>query len=249
MSDSPQPSAVAGSRFLAAEWRYLAMLNYQVDPRLLEKLVPAGTELDRWQGKTFVSLVGFRFLNAKVLGVPIPFHRNFDEVNLRFYVRRREGSEVRRGVVFVREIVPRWAIATVARVTYNEPYVSLPMSHSIEPRSDGRLDVEYRWRASTGWNRLSVSTASEPEISKEGSEAQFITEHYWGYTAQRDRGCVEYRVAHPSWRVWNSHDAKFEGDVEELYGHDLAAVLRSKPDSAFLAEGSAVTVYRGERLP
>jgi uncharacterized protein len=232
--------------FLTAEWRYLAMLNYQVDPRLLETLVPAGTELDRWQGKTFVSLVGFRFLNAKVLGVPIPFHRNFDEVNLRFYVHRHAGSEVRRGVVFVREIVPRWAIAKVARQAYNEPYVSLPMSHRIDSKSDGGLRVEYGWRR--GLNHLSLSARGDGRIPEEDSEAQFITEHYWGYTAQRDGGCVEYRVAHPSWRVWTSQDAEFEGDVEELYGRDLAAVLSRKPDSAFLADGSAVTVYRGNRL-
>jgi uncharacterized protein len=234
--------------FLTAEWRYPAMLNYQVDPRLLEKLIPAGTELDRWQGKTFVSLVGFRFLNTRVLGIPIPFHRDFDEVNLRFYVFRREGSEVRRGVVFVREIVPRWAIATVARFAYNEPYVSLPMSHRIQPQSNAELEVEYGWRTGRGLNRLSLSAGGEPQIPAEGAEAQFITEHYWGYTAQRDGGTIEYRVEHPSWRVWRSRDAKFEGDAEELYGRDLAAVLRSNPDSAFLAEGSVVTVYRGKRL-
>jgi uncharacterized protein YqjF (DUF2071 family) len=239
----------AEQKFLTAEWRYLAMLSYEVDPRLLQKLVPAGTELDRWHGKTFVSLVGFRFLNTKVFGVPIPFHRNFDEGNLRFYVCRRESSEVRRGVVFVREIVPRWAIAAVARAFYNEQYVSLPMSHSIVSRPDGQVQVEYGWRTHQGWNRLSLSASGEPRIPEEGSEAQFIAEHYWGYSAQRDGGCVEYRVAHPAWRVWTSQDAKFEGDVEELYGRDLAAALKGPPASAFLAEGSAVTVYRGERLP
>jgi uncharacterized protein YqjF (DUF2071 family) len=242
------PEATTARAFLTAEWRYVAMLNYEVDPRLLEKFVPAGTELDRWQGKTFVSLVGFRFLNTKVCGTAIPFHRDFDEVNLRFYVSRREGSEIRRGVVFVREIVPRWAIATVARLAYNEQYVSLPMSHSVASRPDGGMNVEYRWRTRRGWNRLSLSAVGEPRIPAEGSEEQFIAEHYWGYSAQRDGGCVEYRVAHPSWRVWTSHDASFEGDVEELYGHELGAVVREKPDSAFLAEGSEVTVYRGKRL-
>jgi uncharacterized protein len=236
------------SSFLTAEWRWVAMLNYQADPRLLQELVPAGTQLDRWQGKTFVSLVGFRFLNTKVLGIPIPFHRDFDEVNLRFYVRREEGSEVRRGVVFVREIVPRWAIATLARVVYNEQYVSRPMSHSVVTRPDGGVDVEYHWRTRPGWNRLGLSVGGEPAIPEEGSEQQFIAEHYWGYSRQRDGGCVEYRVAHPSWRVWASRDAKFEGDTRELYGRDLAAVLDQKADSAFLAEGSAVTVYRGRRL-
>jgi uncharacterized protein len=248
MNNDDATTNVAGSIFLTAQWRHVAMLNYEVDPRLVQNLVPAGTELDCWRGKTFVSLVGFRFLKTKVFGVPIPFHRNFEEVNLRFYVRRREGSEIRRGVVFVREIVPRWAIATVARVVYNEQYVSLPMSHSIESRSDGGLDVEYGWRTRQGWNHLRLSASGEPKLPQEGSEEQFITEHYWGYAAQRGGGCVEYRVTHPSWRVWSANSVRFEGDVEKLYGRELAAVLRDEPASAFLAEGSEVTVHRGRRL-
>src|SRR6185503_10439864 len=103
-----------------AHWRFLMMLNYEVDPSVLHPLVPRGTELDTWHGRTYASVVGFLFLDTRVLGLAIPFHRDFEEVNLRFYVRRREAEAWRRGVVFIKEIVPRWAIATVARVAYNE---------------------------------------------------------------------------------------------------------------------------------
>ncbi|HTO08358.1 MAG TPA: DUF2071 domain-containing protein, partial [Myxococcota bacterium] len=122
-----------GPVFLTAEWRDLAMLNYEIDPAVLEPRVPAGTELDAWSGRTFVSVVGFRFLRTRVLGVPVPYHVDFDEVNLRFYVRRKSGADWRRGVVFVKEIVPRRAIALVARVAYAENYVAHPMRHSIRP--------------------------------------------------------------------------------------------------------------------
>src|SRR5579864_4477520 len=114
------PLSNARPTFLTAEWRNLAMLNYEIDPNLLREYVPAGVELDQWNGHTFMSLVGFSFLNTKVLGLPIPFHRNFEEVNLRFYVRRNTRNEIRRGVVFIKEIVPRWAIAFVARSVYGE---------------------------------------------------------------------------------------------------------------------------------
>src|SRR4029077_18791713 len=135
--------------FLTAEWQYLAMLNYEVDSGMLLPFVPAGTELDRWKGKVFASLVGFRFLKTKLLGfLPIPVHSNFEEVNLRFYVRRQAGSEVRRGVVFIRErgvfireLVPRRAISFVARTFYNEDYVALPMAHEIHSGDDNRLRV------------------------------------------------------------------------------------------------------------
>ena len=233
--------------FLTSEWRYLAMLNYEVDAALLLPFVPRGTELDRWQGKIFVSLVGFRFLKTRVLGWPIPFHSNFDEVNLRFYVRREHAGEVRRGVVFIREIVPRWAIAFVARTVYNENYVALPMRHEIRAAGDGGVTAEYRWRTSQ-WNSIRVAVQGEPALAADGSEEQFITEHYWGYAAQPDGGCVEYRVTHPAWRVWSATRGEFEGDVEGLYGKDMASVLRGEPASAFLAEGSAVAVMRGRRL-
>jgi uncharacterized protein YqjF (DUF2071 family) len=233
--------------FLRAEWCNLAMLNYEAEPVLLAKFVPAGTELDCWNGKVFISLVGFRFLKTEVCGLSIPFHRNFDEVNLRFYLRRRHGNEIRRGVGFIREIVPRWAIAAIARRIYNERYVALPMNHLIESRGTG-LHVEYGWRSSVGWNRMSLSAEGTPALPEPGSEEQFITEHYWGYAIQRDGGTVEYRVDHPSWRVWNGRDAKFEGDMTELYGQELALILRGKPSSAFLVEGSRIAVSHGNKI-
>ncbi|MGO9647802.1 MAG: YqjF family protein [Terriglobales bacterium] len=238
-----QPSGI----FLTAEWCDLAILNYEVDPSLLRKLVPSGTELDSWNGKTFISLVGFRFLKTKVRGVSLPFHRNFEEVNLRFYVRRSDGNQVKRGVVFIREIVPRWLIAAVARIVYNERYVALPMEHAIE-RNGSALTVEYEWKRGISRNRISVTAKGSPVLPASGSQEQFITEHYWGYAAQKDGGCIEYQVEHPPWKVWATAKAMFEGAMKELYGRELDAVLKRPPYSAFLAEGSNVSVHRGRRL-
>src|SRR5579859_1008263 len=113
----PRPEQI----FLSAEWRDLLMLNYEVDPACVQQYVPAGTELDSFAGKTYVSLVGFRFCRTKLLGVlPIPFHSEFEEINLRFYVKRRDINEIRRGVVFIAEIVPKQAIALTARWFYGE---------------------------------------------------------------------------------------------------------------------------------
>jgi uncharacterized protein len=247
---SDHPRYVNADRvFLTAEWRHLAMLNYEVDAGLLLPFVPAGTELDRWNGKAFVSLVGFRFLKTKLFGfLPIPMHSNFEEVNLRFYVRRQAGSEVRRGVVFIREMVPRRAIAFVARTFYNENYVALPMAHEIRYVSDNSLRVAYRWRSENRWSEINLETVGNSELPGEGSVEQFIAEHYWGYAAQPGGGCVEYRVTHPSWRVWQVRQSAFEGDAEKFCGQEIAAVLRGEPQSAFLAGGSAVTVMRGRKL-
>jgi uncharacterized protein YqjF (DUF2071 family) len=250
----PTSSNAAGAPrpFLTAAWRYLAMLNYEVDPALLRPLVPAGTELDAWEGLTLASVVGFRFLDTRVLGAPIPFHRDFDEVNLRFYVRRRadEGAW-RRGVVFVKEIVPRLAIAAVARACYNEPYVALPMRHRLDMSgaAEGRTgSVAYEWRYAGHWHGLAVETDGAAFPIEPGSEEEFVTEHYWGYTAQRDGGCKEYQVEHPRWNVWRAAAARLDCDVASVYGPGFAAFLAGRPRSAFVADGSAVTVYAGVRI-
>jgi uncharacterized protein YqjF (DUF2071 family) len=247
---SDDPNGVSVDRvFLTAEWQHLAMLNYEVDAGLLVPFVPAGTELDRWKGKVFASLVGFRFLNTKLLGfLPIPMHSDFEEVNLRFYVRRQVGSEVRRGVVFIRELVPRRAIAFLARAFYKENYAALPMAHEIRSAGDHRLRVAYRWRNGNCWSEMHLETDGKSELPGEGSMEQFITEHYWGYSAQPGGDCVEYRVTHPSWRVWQVGRSALEGDAQQLYGKEFAAVLHGKPQSVFLAEGSAVAVMWGRRL-
>jgi len=243
------PDHPPGERiFLSAEWRDLVMLNYEVEPRLLAQHVPRATELDAFEGKFFISLVGFRFLRTKLFGfIPLPFHTNFDEVNLRFYVRRREGGEVRRGVVFIREIVPRFAVARLARLAYGENYVSLPMRHAIQSNDTG-IRAEYQWKAGEQWCSLRADASGAPANAEEGSIGQFITEHYWGYSAQRDRASVEYHVSHAPWRVWKSSRATFEGDAESLYGAELGRVLRRAPDSAFIADGSPVRVFAGRRI-
>lgn len=231
--------------FLTAEWRHLAMLNYEIEPASLAPFVPAGTELDFWNGKTFVSAVGFLFVRTRILGIPIPFHRNFEEVNLRFYVRRKAYDGWRRGVVFIREIVPRAAIALVARKFYNEPYIALPMAHRLEGADGSLKSAEYSWRSGGRWNTLKIAARGEAQPLQEGSEAEFITEHYWGYNAQRDGSTLEYRVEHPRWRVYETAESKLDCDVAGLYGAQFCASLNGKPSSAFLADGSAVTVRRG----
>ena len=242
--NSPHPKRV----FLSAEWRDLAMLNYEVDPSLLNRHVPAGTTLDSFKGRTYLSLVGFRFCRTRLLGCfPVPFHANFDEVNLRFYVRRKDGGDDRRGVVFIAEVVPRRAIAITARVLYGENYTHLPMGHRIETRELTKV-VEYRWQVDSQWCNLSAQTTGLPAHPQEGSLEQFITEHYWGYSTRRGGGCLEYHVSHAPWQVWAATAARFEGDASSLYGREFGQLLQRRPDCAFVAEGSPVIVFRGNKV-
>jgi uncharacterized protein YqjF (DUF2071 family) len=243
--------SVHESPFLTAEWRHLAMLNFDVDPAVLRPLVPEGTELDAWQGRTFVSIVGFLFLNTRVLGVAIPFHRDFEEVNLRFYVRHKASDGWRRAVVFVKEIVPRVAIALAARALYGENYVAVPMSHRIERDIGGAAAVRrvsYSWRFRGRENRMELSVENDADDVVQESDVEFITEHYWGYARRRGGRTTEYRVAHPRWRVRTGTAARLDCDVAALYGSQFVECLKASPASAFLADGSEVAVFKGTPL-
>jgi len=228
--------------FLTANWRYLAMLNYSVDPRLIYPLVPPDTEIDFESGETFLSLVGFLFLDTRLLGLPIPLHRNFEEVNLRFYVRRKSADTWRRGVVFIRELVPRHAIALVARACYGENYLALQMKHEIK-HVGFNLKLEFSWRRGRKWESLKMKAVGEPQIIPAGSHVEFITEHYWGYTSLRN-GSGEYRVEHPRWKIWNATEFELNADVATLFGQRFNETLNMPPRSAFIVDGSPVTIAR-----
>ncbi len=219
------------------------MLNYEIDPRILAPFVPAGTEAGFLERQNLCQRGRFHFRNTRVLGIPIPFHRNFEEVNLRFYVPPQSGRRLATGGSFIRELVPRFAIAFAARVIYNEPYLALPMSHQIETNS-----AAYFWKFKGKENYLKVAAQGDAQTLLEGSEQEFITEHYWGYTAQRDGSTLEYRVEHPRWRVWNAQIAELHCDVAGLYGEQFCHALSRPPSSAFLAKVPEVKVHNGVKI-
>ena len=233
--------------FLTVEWKNLIMANYVVDPSILVPYVPKGTELDNWKGKTFVSMVGFMFLNTKVLGIPIPFHRDFEEVNLRFYVRYKDENEWKRGVVFIKEIVPKSAITFVANTLYNENYQTLPMKSAAINVVDKQA-VNYSWKFQNEWNFLKVNADSKSQKIESGSEAEFITEHYWGYTKGDGKNSLEYQVEHPRWDIFPVHDFKMHCNVAELYGKAFEPFLAVEPHSVFMAKGSDIIVRKGRKL-
>lgn len=233
--------------FLNAEWRKLAIANYEVNPSLLEKYLPNGTELDIWEGKCYMSLVGFMFKNTRLLGIPIPFHRDFEEVNLRFYVRYAEKGAWKRGVVFIKEIVPKPALTFVANQVYKEHYQTMKMSHTWELKPD-QLLVEYAWKLRNKTNRFRIYGSSNPIEIAENSATEFITEHYWGYTKVDDKSTFEYEVLHPRWHAYEVSDYEIDVDFEEVYGNDFKMLSKQTPSSVMLAEGSEIVVKSKRRI-
>jgi uncharacterized protein YqjF (DUF2071 family) len=235
------------STFLTAEWRKLIMANYVVAEECLQAYLPVGTELDRYEGRCYVSLVGFLFQNTRLKSVPIPFHRTFEEINLRFYVQRTTpGNERRRGVVFLSELVPRRALSLVANVIYGENYSTVPTRHHWAETGEQRL-VRYQWKHKGRWNHLDVSAAAHPQPIEAGSSEEFFTEHYWGYTKRGD-WTSEYEVRHPRWSSYRVLEYSIDVDFGALYGPEFASLAQRQPESILLAEGSAVEVCAGERI-
>ena len=234
------------STFLTAQWRKLAMVNYAVDPDLLKPFVPFGTELDMFTDTCYVSLVGFLFSHTRLKGIPVPFHTTFEEVNLRFYVRQHVPDGWRRGVVFVREFVPRPALAMVARAWYGEPYRAVPMSYSWVTDGSG-LSVEYGWKQRR-WHRFVVHASSVARPMVPGSEEEFIAEHYWGYTRRGSERTMVYAVEHPRWSVHDVRMHEVDVDFGLVYGDRFSELGSSTPRSVFLAEGSPVVVHQGSWL-
>jgi hypothetical protein len=237
------------------------LLNFRVPVEAIARLAPAGTEPDLHEGEAYISVVGFRFQRVRVFGIPVPGHTRFDEINLRYYVKRVVDGKVRRGVVFVREIAPRRAIAIVANRLYNEKYLTRPMRQVIE-MAGAELQlgdrIEYGWGSEGGgpfgrrreraWNRIGARVATRPELPAAGSLEEFITEHYWGYVRGRDGWTREYRVTHPMWRVARGDEVVWECDVAGTYDSPLGQYLNMAPANVLVADGSGVEVFRGRRV-
>lgn len=238
---------ITSDSFLKAEWKNLALFNYEVDAKILEKYIPSGTEIDLWNNKCYVSLVGFMFRNTKVLGLKVPFHINFEEVNLRFYVKRFENGEWKRGVVFIKEIVPKKAITFIANTLYQEHYETQKMRHEIIENENTNTFV-YQWKNKENWNTIQLETQKHPTEIVTNSEAEFITEHYFGYTKIDDEITFEYKVQHPRWKQFKVIDHKIDIDFQENYGNDFEFLETTIPNSIFLAEGSAIEVKNKRKL-
>lgn len=232
--------------FLTAEWRKLALANYVVDKEILLKYLPPFTELDDWNGKYYVSLVGFMFLKTRLLGFKVPFHGSFEEVNLRFYVKYNDNGIWKRGAVFIKEIVPKQAITLVANTIYKEKYQTLPMKHSwLE--NENQLEISYAWKTKK-WNTFSVISSTQSQEIPVGSDEEFITEHYWGYTKIGENKTSEYGVEHPRWEVYPLKEYHIDVDFEANYGKVFSFLNDRKPDSVMLAEGSAIRVMKGRKF-
>ena len=223
------------------------MANYIIDPAILKPYLPPKTELDLYHGECYVSLIGFMFEQTKMLGLRIPFHVNFEEVNLRFYVRIKDIDTWKRGAVFIKEIVPKFAITMVANTLYREKYITLPMKHYYRENTN-EIQLGYHWKYKGNWNKLEAITELNNSPMIAGSKEEFIAEHYWGYSKYNADTTFEYAVEHPSWLIHKVKSFTIAGNFEKLYGNEFAFLDNAKPDTVFMAQGSPIAILHKKNL-
>jgi uncharacterized protein len=227
--------------FLSARWENLIMANYAVSHNVLKPYLPNGVELDMYQDKTYISLVGFMFKKTSIFNIPIPFLGTFEEINLRFYVKKVESNTIKRGVVFINETVPYKLVAWLANKLYKEHYIAIPTKNKIEIGKHAK-SVAYQWKINNHWNNLTVNAAKTSEPMLAESIEEFIFEHYYGYTKINTQLSQEYKVNHPRWEVNKVIDFTINCDFKAMYGNDFAFLNNQQPNSVIIAEGSQVSV-------
>ena len=234
--------------FLRGKWNHLLFANYEVDPAVLQSHIPAGTTLDSWNEIVFLSLVAFRFSDTSVLGIPTLGWRNFDEVNLRFYVKCEVDQEIRNGVVFIKEIVPSWLVSKIANLLYGENYQNKEMLSSVELLPSSNKNINYEVKDSNASNNFSAFVENTGKIPPRDSLESYITEHYWGYAKKDSKTTMEYEVEHPQWKVTKVDDYGINFDFEQVYGNQYSFLSSLKPQSVFYCEGSEISVRMGKKL-
>jgi uncharacterized protein len=234
--------------FLKANWENIIMANYAVAPEVLQPFLPRGVELDLYNGKAYVSLVGFMFKDTKIFKIPIPYFGTFEEINLRFYVKRKDGDIEKRGVVFINETIPYKVVAWMANKLYKEHYTTIPTKHTIKI-NDANKQIEYYWKINNAWNSIILNASIANEEMQKDSFEEYIFEHYFGYTKINEANTEEYTISHPSWKINSINSYQINCDFEAMYGKQFAHLTNTKPTSIFIAEGSSVSVdWKRNRL-
>ena len=227
--------------FLKANWENIIMVNYEIDPEILTPLLPNGVELDLFNGKAYVSLVGFMFKETKLFNVPIPKLGTFEEINLRFYVIRKEDGITKRGVVFINETIPYKIVAWMANKLYKEHYTVVPTKHNII-KDAVYQKIKFEWLLDNKWNSIYVENRISSHRMVNDSLEKFIYEHYYGYTKINAQKTEEYRLHHPSWKIHQVTNYEIDCDFNAMYGNSFSVLNDTKPTAVFIAEGSSVAI-------
>ena len=118
-------------------------------------------------------------------------------------MKRLNGTELKRGVVFISEVVPHKIVSFLANKLYKEHYSTAKMASSILVENEIK-QIKYTWQSQSQMYSIDTSFFDKQDDIEPNSLEEFIYEHYYGFTKVSARETWEYKVNHPRWQTGNS---------------------------------------------
>jgi uncharacterized protein len=171
-------------------WRHLGFLHWPVDTDAIARLLPAGLEVDTFDGVAYVGIIPFTIPLSTSAMRAIPVAPAFHELNLRTYVHR--GGRDPGVWFFSLDAASRLAVWG-ARFGYRLPYFHARMSMAVT----GETTVSYESRRASQRADLSCRYAPSGPAAPAavGTLEFFLIERYLLY-ASNGRELRSARVHH-----------------------------------------------------
>ena len=184
----------AGAWVMRQTWHHLLFAHWRLDADSLRGHIPAGLELDTYQGEAWLGIVPFHMTNVAPRGVPaLPWVSAFPELNVRTYVR----LEGKPGVYFFSLDATNPLAVWGAWTLFHLPYFTASMTVSVVDDH-----VRYASRRRSGESARFVAEywpCAEPQAPAPGSLEAFLTERYCLYAADSASRLHRLEIHHPPW--------------------------------------------------
>ena len=202
--------------------------------------MPAGFELDLFDGEAWLGVVPFHMTNVAPRLVPaLPWISAFPELNVRTYVR----VDGKPGVYFFSLDAGSLSAVWGARVFYRLPY----WKASMKVKGRGGTKIEYASKREHGPKpavfRGSYGPTSAPAHAVPGSIRHFLCERYCLYAFNRKR-LYRGEIHH---LPWDLQEARCEIE-ENTMALAAGITLPPQPDLVNFSRELKVLVWAPERL-
>lgn len=222
-------------------WDHITFLHWPYDPAVVQKLLPAGLQVETFDGAAWVGLIPFVMQVRPPGARPVPWLSDFPETNVRTYATAPGGTT---GVWFLSLDAARLPAVVTARTTYRLPYFWSQMTVT----SDGptwRYDTRRRWPdPKPAHSRVEVAVGERFEADDLNDLDHWLTAR-WSLFSRYPRSLWHARAEH---RPWQLRQAEVTHLDDQLIG---AAGLPSPTSEPLVhhSEGTEVRISLPRRLP
>lgn len=249
-----------GRPIVRMAWRDLLFLHWPVDANTVQRLLPAGLEIDTYDGSAWVGLIPFRMPVVRAFGLTIPGAGSVLECNVRTYVR----CGIETGVWFfsldANSISAVYSARTIFRLNYRHSRISTNrdsdrFEYVVERRDHHRRSHigQRSARSSNGGDSQQPAMRCVWDIgaampsAKPGELEHFLTERYALFTIGRGGRLLVSRIHHESWRLREARIVELNDSLIEAAGVDIGGARASEP-TAFHCDAVDALAWRLGRV-